>query len=42
MEPLDGAGEFGGNLQEPVVAGDVREFVGEDDAAAVFGPIGSV
>src|SRR5438105_1408594 len=30
------------NFQEPVVAGDVREFVGEDDAAAVFGPIGSV
>src|SRR5256884_3886424 len=29
MEPVDGAGEFGGNLQEPVVAGDVREFVGD-------------
>src|ERR1700722_8360041 len=38
MEPVSGAGEFGANLQEPVIAGDVREFMSEHDAAAVFRP----
>src|SRR6266436_4372391 len=39
MEPIDGAGEFRANLQEPVVAGDVREFMGKYDATALFRPM---
>src|SRR5271165_1368059 len=39
MEPVDGASNFGANLQKPVMTGDVGEFVGEHHAAAAFGPL---
>jgi len=39
MEPVEAAGKFGANLQELVVAGDVREFVRKYDATAVLSPM---
>lgn len=39
VKPVQCAGEFGTDLQQPVIARDVREFVGENDATAAFGPL---
>jgi hypothetical protein len=36
MEPVEGASNFGANLEEPVVAGDMRELMRKHNAAAVF------
>ena len=38
MEPVEAASNFGANLEEPVVAGDMRELMREHNAAAVFSP----
>ena len=34
IEPVHGAREFAANLEEPVAAGDVSEFMRQDDATA--------
>src|SRR2546430_17502851 len=38
MEPIEAASEFGANLQEPVMAGDMRKLMRKHDAAAGLSP----
>jgi hypothetical protein len=40
MKPIKDANEFTTDVQQPIPASDVSEFVGEDDTAAFGGPIG--
>ncbi len=39
MKPIHGAGEFGTDLEKPIVPSDVREFMRENDVAAVLRPL---
>ena len=38
MDPVEAASNFGANLQEPVMAGDMRKLMRKHDAAAVLSP----
>ena len=39
MNPIHRASQFAADLSKPVVAGDVREFVGEDGPSPICGPV---
>jgi len=41
MEPIDGAGQFGKDLPEPIATSNMRELMSKYDAEPVLGPLSS-